>query len=393
MSFKHTSTKRGFTLTELMVVILIIIILMGLAIPFIRNVMDRAKDAEVSTNLNQIMGGLEQYKVDNSYYPGLHWVVNEATGNLECGPGVIGATEFTVGSRNFTNVNNAAVPDFQGFFEMNAGKPRNIHPWAPGTDGTGASRRAGGIDALQAGGYIKDYPRNPFIPGSGAKNQMANTFLFRAIPANGANSVSIDFTNRNMVDFNVYTTNAGSPLSTMRGQYANYGRGFFTYVPLGPIVGAANNVNGLTTGLPITEGGNTITAASWDDPSPGPLADDNLVRMQFYSRCNSYMLIGWGSNRQNDTMKGWIGKKYSANAVNPYGGPGGFDLDNNGKIDFLEQAMFPIGASTSIIAEEMRDSKGVADATFGAPDPITAVPSYESALYGANRIIVGGQAE
>lgn len=393
MSFKHSKTRQGFTLTELMVVILIIIILMGLAIPFIRNVMDRAKDTEVSANLNQIVGALEQYKIDHSYYPGLHWVVNQTTGNLECGPGVLGATEFTVGSRDFTNVNNASVPDFQGFFEMNAGKPINVHPWAPGNDGTGAARRAGGIDALQDGGYIKDYPRNPFIAGNGSKNQMANTFLFRTNSQASSTTCTIDSTNRSMIDFNIFTTNAGSPLSTMKGKYSNYGRGFFTYVPLGPLHSGANSVNGMSSGLPITESGTTITAGAWDDPSPGPTADDNQVRSQFYSRCTSYMLIGWGSTRLNDSQKGWVGKKYSANAVNPYGGPGGFDIDNNGKIDFLEQAMFPVGNTPSIIAEELQDSKGVKDNTFGAPDPLTAVPIYESAVFGANRIVVGGQAE
>jgi len=77
------SAQRGFTLIELMVVLVIIGVLAALVVP---NVLERADDARVTaarTDVNNLMQALKLYRLDNQRYPsgaqGLQALVSKPT--------------------------------------------------------------------------------------------------------------------------------------------------------------------------------------------------------------------------------------------------------------------------------------------------------------------------
>jgi general secretion pathway protein G len=82
----RSRVQGGFTLIELMVVLLIIGVLAALIVP---NVLDRADDARATaarTDVNNLMQALKLYKLDNQRYPTGEQGLNSLTAKPSVGP-------------------------------------------------------------------------------------------------------------------------------------------------------------------------------------------------------------------------------------------------------------------------------------------------------------------
>ncbi|MBI2588956.1 prepilin-type N-terminal cleavage/methylation domain-containing protein [Candidatus Saccharibacteria bacterium] len=77
ISFKNAKS-RGFTIVELLIVIVVIGILAALVVVTYGGIQEKARDAERKTDINAIHGQLEVYQAQNVKYPTLT-NVNDAT--------------------------------------------------------------------------------------------------------------------------------------------------------------------------------------------------------------------------------------------------------------------------------------------------------------------------
>lgn len=77
ISIKKT-TSRGFTIVELLIVIVVIGILAALVIVTYNGIQQKARDTERKTDVNALHGQLEAYQAQNGKYPTLA-NVNDAT--------------------------------------------------------------------------------------------------------------------------------------------------------------------------------------------------------------------------------------------------------------------------------------------------------------------------
>ena len=78
-----TSRRRGFTLIEMMIVIIVIAIMALIVIPRLINAGDRARSATYHANLSEIQSALEQFHADTGVYPAvLNDLYQTTTGGL-----------------------------------------------------------------------------------------------------------------------------------------------------------------------------------------------------------------------------------------------------------------------------------------------------------------------
>ncbi|MCD6120117.1 prepilin-type N-terminal cleavage/methylation domain-containing protein [bacterium] len=151
---------KGFTLIELLVVIVIIGVLVAIALPNFLKIKDKAKEAEVKSNLHSIQLSLERYSTDNEgLYPFYLYG---------------GDPYYNAGSACFVYGQNYGVE-----WQANGGNQDFKNPFD-----TFTYNDPGDVEDLFYGdplcfeGYLTKFPRNPFVGDSQA-------WFFGA---NGANS-------------------------------------------------------------------------------------------------------------------------------------------------------------------------------------------------------------
>ena len=103
ISLGSSTNKKGFTLVELLIVVIILAILAAIIVPQFTAATDDAKQSAYDTNVANIRAAIDLYRQQHNAYPGAVAATAATCPSGATVTGTIGAQAFDVQLRNYTN--------------------------------------------------------------------------------------------------------------------------------------------------------------------------------------------------------------------------------------------------------------------------------------------------
>jgi general secretion pathway protein G len=117
ISLGSSANKKGFTLVELLIVVIILAILAAIIVPQFTAATDDAKQSSYDTNVANIRAAIDLYRQQHNAYPGAVAASTVVCPNGANVTGTVGAQSFDVQLRNYTNAAGQACTGTDATFK------------------------------------------------------------------------------------------------------------------------------------------------------------------------------------------------------------------------------------------------------------------------------------
>ncbi len=159
MKSKWATRQKGFTIVELLIVIVIIAILAAISIVAYNGIQQRARDSQRLQDVKTIAKAMEAYYIDNGVYP-------PTTGSTK-----INSTWVSTSDGSWSNLETALVPKYLSSLPKDPGFSTTTQPAIYGGSNYDLARLTANCDGITQQKYVLTYK----LEGQSQKREVIGT--------------------------------------------------------------------------------------------------------------------------------------------------------------------------------------------------------------------------